>query len=79
MDRLIREDRITPEMASSLINDSGYTQNICRNLINAGLVVLRDRTYDLVQVAREEMTSTEAGLKDDAEDISGAEARASST
>lgn len=41
LDSLIREDRITPEMASSLINDSGYTQNISRNLIDAGLIVLQ--------------------------------------
>ena len=75
--RTTTTSRITAEMASSLINDCGYTMNISRNLIDAGLIVLRDRTYDLLQAMREDSTSKETGP--DAEDISGLEARASSS
>lgn len=74
LDRLIREGRITPEMATSLINDSGYTQNIGRRLIEAGQVVLRDRTYDLISAARRGAAENETP----AEDVSGIEARAAS-
>ena len=78
VDRLIREDRITAQMASSLINDCGYTLNISRNLIDAGLIVLRDRTYELLQASKEDPTALETGPEADDEDISGLEARASS-
>ena len=47
LDGLIRERRISPEMATSLINDSGYTQNIGRRLVEAGLIVLGDRELRL--------------------------------
>lgn len=33
LDRLIRERRISPEVATSLMNDSAYTYNISRNLL----------------------------------------------
>ena len=36
LDQLIREGRITAEMATSLMNDSGYSQHIARNLIDMG-------------------------------------------
>ncbi|BBB29894.1 Na/Pi cotransporter family protein [Neptunomonas japonica] len=36
LDRLIREDRISAPMAISLMNDSTYYQDICRNLIHMG-------------------------------------------
>lgn len=39
LDRLIRKQRITAEMAISLMNDSAYCQDICRNLIHMGSIL----------------------------------------
>jgi len=39
LDGLIREQRITPDMATSLMNDSAYTYDIQNNLINAAEIV----------------------------------------
>jgi phosphate:Na+ symporter len=39
LDRLIRENRISAQMAISLMNDSAYCQDICRNLIHLGEVL----------------------------------------
>ncbi len=36
LDSLIRENHISAQMATSLMNDSAYCQNICRNLIHLG-------------------------------------------
>ncbi len=36
LDSLIRENRISVQMATSLMNDSAYCQDICRNLIHLG-------------------------------------------
>ena len=78
LDSLIREGRITPEMGTSLINDSGYTQNISRRIIDAGLIVLRDRTYDLLLAAQHDLPSTGTGAEEVVEEISGHETRAAS-
>ena len=40
LDRLIRDNRMTPELATSLINDCGSNMNISRRLIDAALVAL---------------------------------------
>jgi len=71
LDQLIRTNRISSEMASSLINDSGYAQNIGHKLINVGQAVSHDRTYDLLTTLAE---SQEADNAD--ESISGRSARA---
>ena len=39
LDRLIREHRISAPMAISLMNDSAYCQDICRNLIHMGSIL----------------------------------------
>jgi phosphate:Na+ symporter len=52
LDRLIREQRITPTMGTSLINDNGYVMNIGRKLSEAGMIALKDGTYDLLMSAR---------------------------
>ncbi|MCP3669581.1 MAG: Na/Pi cotransporter family protein [Gammaproteobacteria bacterium] len=36
LDSLIRKNHISAQMATSLMNDSAYCQNICRNLIHLG-------------------------------------------
>jgi phosphate:Na+ symporter len=75
LDSLIREQRITPDMATSLINDSGYVMNIGRKLAEAGLIVLRDQTYDLLMSLRA-VEVAEAAAKGE---VAGIEARAQST
>jgi len=39
LDKLIREQRISPDMATSLMNDSSYAYNIQENLISASLAI----------------------------------------
>lgn len=39
LDKLIREQRISPDMATSLMNDSSYAYNIQENLIAAALTI----------------------------------------
>ncbi len=79
LDSLIREQRITPTMATSLINDSGYVMNIGRKLSEAGLIVLRDRTYDLLMSAKAgDDEGAEIRFTEDKEEA-GLEARAQST
>jgi phosphate:Na+ symporter len=75
LDSLIREQRITPDMATSLINDSGYVMNIGRKLAEAGLIVLRDQTYDLLMSLRA-VEIAEAAAEGE---VAGIEARAQST
>jgi len=73
LDRLIRDDRITRDMGTSLINDNGYAQNIARRLIHGARRVLGEDTYELLLAARAG-TLGEAGEHD----LSGSEARAAS-
>ena len=42
LDKLIRKNRISPDMATSLMNDSSYTYDIQRNLINAAEVIFNN-------------------------------------
>jgi len=39
LDSLIRKNRITAQMATSLMNDSAYCQDICRDLIHMGAIL----------------------------------------
>ena len=39
IDSLIREHKIDSKMASSLINDIGFTHSICKKLLNAAAVL----------------------------------------
>jgi len=39
LDSLIRKNRITAKMATSLMNDSAYCQDICRDLIHMGAIL----------------------------------------
>ncbi|MEM7025924.1 MAG: hypothetical protein AAF637_25585, partial [Pseudomonadota bacterium] len=75
LDQLIRERRITPAMATSLLNDSGYVMNISRKLSEAGLIVLRDETYEFLQSVRA-ATGEEGDGTLDADAAVGIEARA---
>jgi phosphate:Na+ symporter len=78
LDRLIREQRITPTMGTSLINDNGYVMNIGRKLSEAGMIALKDGTYDLLMSARAgDDEGTEHGSAND-QKAAGLEARAQS-
>jgi phosphate:Na+ symporter len=75
LDQLIRERRITPAMATSLLNDSGYVMNISRKLSEAGLIMLRDQTYDALQQIRAEAGGQGSGSAV-GDPVAGIEARA---
>ncbi len=74
LDELVRDQKITRDMVTSLINDSGYVRDISRKLIKAGRKVLKDETYDVLMVAHEDELADE----DEAELAPAAEARAAS-
>lgn len=46
LDGLIREHKITAQMAVSLMNDSAYCQSICRNLIHIGSILFVSKDKD---------------------------------
>ena len=73
-DELIREQKITSEMLTSLINDSGYARDVSRKLIKAGRKVLKDETYDVLMTAHEDELADE----DEPETLAVPEARAAS-
>ena len=73
LDGLIRDDKITRDMGTSLINDNGYAQNIARRLIHGARTVLGDGIYQLLLEARRS-TLGEAGEAE----LTGSEARAAS-
>lgn len=78
LDGLIRERRITAQMGTSLINDSGYVMNIARKLARAGLLVVRDQTYDAIMSMRAEEGAQASGGGETEDQVSGIEARAES-
>ena len=47
LDQLIREQHITAQMATSLINDSGYVYDACNNLINAARLMFAENNPSL--------------------------------
>jgi len=49
IDKMIREGQITPEMATSLMNDLSYSKAIIRDLTRAGKVLFSDKNIDLLQ------------------------------
>ena len=59
LDKLIREDLITNEMATSLMNDSEYTNNIIRNLISVAELLFIDLDSDLNKFDEEMSISDE--------------------
>jgi len=67
--RLLRESRITGEMATSLINDGHYARHFCKKLTRISKLLLKDETRDqlqaLLQAARDEAAEDEAPVPDD--------------
>lgn len=62
VDRLIREKRITRDMGTSLINDTGYAQAVALRLLHAARVVLAEAIHDRVEAARTAETAELAGV-----------------
>ncbi|MDJ0969898.1 MAG: Na/Pi symporter [Kiloniellales bacterium] len=73
LDQLIRGNKITPDMATSLINDNGYTQNIALKLIHGAQIVFGETLYELTVAAQE---AAHAGGEQ--QELTGSEARAAS-
>ncbi|RLA02129.1 MAG: Na/Pi cotransporter family protein [Gammaproteobacteria bacterium] len=76
LDQLIRKNHITPDMATSLMNDSGFAYDIQSNLIDASEILfanfystekdmaLTDAEADTAQAEQREALLAEAGDKD---------------
>jgi len=63
LDRLIRERRISAQMAISLMNDSAYCQDICRNLIHMGSILFASSERD-DETAENEVALDETEIKE---------------
>ena len=58
LDNLIRNNLITNEMATSLMNDSNYAHEISKNLIAMAEIIFTDRSSDAESLS-EEMAITD--------------------
>jgi phosphate:Na+ symporter len=70
LDRLIRDDRISAEMATSLMNDNAYAYDIADNLINMARLLYAPGESDLKSAEESlvlDMDEIEEVLKDTAE------------
>jgi len=59
LDKLIRHDLVTNEMATSLMNDSRYAHDISKNFIAMAEVIFIDASGDMKEIAEELMISDE--------------------
>lgn len=59
LDNLIRNNLVTNEMATSLMNDSAYAYNISKNFIAMAEVIFIDASSDIKDIAEELMISDE--------------------
>ena len=59
LDNLIRNNLVTNEMATSLMNDSAYAYNISKNFIAMAEVIFIDASSDIKNIAEELMISDE--------------------
>ena len=59
LDNLIRNNLITNEMATSLMNDSAYAHDISKNFIAMAEVIFIDASSDIKDIAEEFMISDE--------------------
>ncbi len=63
LDQMIRENKITSQMATSLINDSSYALSVSRRILDAVLMVHSDGLSDLIAEARTEFDSHLSGME----------------
>ncbi len=59
LDRLIRENAISPEMATSLMNDNAYAYDVVENLIQMAQVVFVPRGQEMLDVESEMLLNDE--------------------
>jgi len=59
VDNLIRNNLITNEMATSLMNDSGYAYGISKNLIAMAEIIFTDRSSEVESLSEEMMMTDE--------------------
>jgi phosphate:Na+ symporter len=59
LDNLIRNDLVTNEMATSLMNDSAYAYNISKNFIAMAEVIFIDASSDIKNIAEDMIISDE--------------------
>ncbi len=59
LDNLIRNNLVTNEMATSLMNDSTYAYNISKHFIAMAEVIFIDTSSDIKDIAEELMISDE--------------------
>ncbi len=72
LDRLIRENKITAAMATSVMNDNSYTYDISTKLIDMGMVLFAARGLEL-KAAERELTLDEDELNAVAKDLEAEE------
>ncbi len=72
LDRLIREDKITATMATSVMNDSAYTYDISTKLIDMGMVLFAARALEL-RAAERDITLSEEELDAVVKDVEAEE------
>ncbi|MEW8505337.1 MAG: Na/Pi symporter [Candidatus Thiodiazotropha sp.] len=72
LDHLIREDLITEKMATSIMNDSAYTFDISKNLIDMAEILFAARALDLRE-AEKEIALNEEELEEIIEEIEAEE------
>ena len=65
LDELIRSNKITSKMATSLMNDSSYAYNIAQNLKEMAKVLY---VKDELKLEEEELTSSQKSIKEDKQD-----------
>ncbi len=73
LDRLIRRGLITPEMATSVMNDSAYTYDVSMKLIEMGGILFATRAMELREVERAVILN-EQELEEIMEEIAAEEA-----
>ena len=59
IDELIRKKHITGAMATSLMNDNSYTNNIAKSLLEIGTILFESRDPDLQEIERSLMLDEE--------------------
>ena len=59
LDKLIRHDLITNEMATSLMNDSTYAHDISKNFIAMAEVIFIDASGDIKNIGEDMVISDE--------------------
>ena len=59
LDKLIRNNLVTNEMATSLMNDSAYAYNISKHFIAMAEVIFIDSSSDIKNIAEEMMINDE--------------------